>query len=148
MNRYVPPTVRRYRAFRLRRKRSAPLPKGLIHIQAGFNNTIVTITDVQGRTVWWSSAGICGFKSKKRGTPFAGQTVAESVLHPLMEEGMKKADVLVKGVGRGRAGALRAIRFSRIRLKLIKDVTPLPHNGCRAPKKRRLERKNTNKRKK
>nr|QBE88749.1 ribosomal protein S11 [Hypertelis spergulacea] len=148
IKRRVSPLVRRYRSFRLRRKRSAPLPKGLIHVQAGFNNTIVTVTDVQGRTVWWASAGTCGFKSKKRGTPFAGQTVAESVLHPLLEEGMKRADLMLKGFGRGRAGALRAIRYSGIRLDFVRDVTPLPHNGCRAPKQRRIERKNTNKKKK
>nr|QYB22084.1 ribosomal protein S11 [Phyllocladus trichomanoides]BBF91098.1 ribosomal protein S11 [Phyllocladus aspleniifolius] len=112
--------------------------KGVIHIRASFNNTIVTITTLWGKAVAWSSAGACGFKGKKRGSAFAAQTAVEEVIGPLMDHGMKRADVMISGPGRGRDTALQTIRRSGIILNYVRDVTPIPHNGCRPPKKRRL----------
>nr|QXI84650.1 ribosomal protein S11 [Gentiana clusii] len=114
------------------------IPKGVIHVQASFNNTIITITDVRGRVVSWSSAGTCGFKGTKRGTPFAAQTAAGNAIHTVVDQGMQRAEVMIKGPGLGRDAALRAIRRSGILLTFIRDVTPMPHNGCRPPKKRRI----------
>nr|YP_009435878.1 ribosomal protein S11 [Monopsis flava]ATG25967.1 ribosomal protein S11 [Monopsis flava] len=125
---------RRTRRIRSR-KRMRRIPKGFIHVQAGFNNTIVTVTDVQGRVVSSSSAGNCGFRSSRKGTPFAAQTTAENAISIVV---LKRAEVLIKGAGLGRDAALRAIRKSGIRVTLVRDVTPLPHNGCRPPKKRRV----------
>nr|YP_010974983.1 ribosomal protein S11 [Amyema miquelii]WNR57756.1 ribosomal protein S11 [Amyema miquelii]WNR57818.1 ribosomal protein S11 [Amyema miquelii]WNR57880.1 ribosomal protein S11 [Amyema miquelii] len=119
--------------------KSAPrIQKGVIHVQASFNNTIVTVTDVRGRVISWSSAGTCGFKGPKRGTPFAAQTAAENVINTVVERGMKSAEVLIKGPGLGRDSALRVIRRSGMLLSFVRDVTPMPHNGCRPPKKRRV----------
>nr|YP_009569305.1 ribosomal protein S11 [Ceratostigma willmottianum]YP_010689889.1 ribosomal protein S11 [Ceratostigma plumbaginoides]YP_010689971.1 ribosomal protein S11 [Ceratostigma griffithii]YP_010690053.1 ribosomal protein S11 [Ceratostigma minus]QBC67145.1 ribosomal protein S11 [Ceratostigma willmottianum]WBR75598.1 ribosomal protein S11 [Ceratostigma plumbaginoides]WBR75680.1 ribosomal protein S11 [Ceratostigma plumbaginoides]WBR75762.1 ribosomal protein S11 [Ceratostigma griffithii]WBR75844.1 rib len=119
-----------------RRKSPRKIPRGVIYVQAGFNNTIVTVTDVRGQVVSWASAGTCGFKSaKRRGTPFAGQTTAGNAIYNV---GMQRAEVRIKGPGLGRDGALRAIRRSGIRFRFIRDVTPMPHNGCRPPKKRRV----------
>nr|YP_010850246.1 ribosomal protein S11 [Lobelia zeylanica]WGH11719.1 ribosomal protein S11 [Lobelia zeylanica] len=129
--------ARRNRRIRSR-KRMRRIPKGVIHIQAGLNNTIVTVTDVRGRVVSSSSAGNCGFRSARKGTPFAAQTIAVNAIRPVADQGMKRAEVLIKGPGLGRDAALRAIRKSGIRVTLIRDVTPLPHNGCRPPKKRRV----------
>nr|YP_010475704.1 ribosomal protein S11 [Corydalis stricta]UVH69991.1 ribosomal protein S11 [Corydalis stricta] len=121
------------------RKNGRRIPKGVIHVQAGFTNTIVTVTDVGGRVVSWASAGTCGFRTKKRKTtPFAAQTTAGTALRTVVEQGMKLAEVRIKGPGLGRDAALRAIRRSGIRLSFVRDVTPLPHNGCRPPKKRRV----------
>nr|YP_010015726.1 ribosomal protein S11 [Rhipsalis baccifera]QOI72710.1 ribosomal protein S11 [Rhipsalis baccifera] len=120
------------------RKSARQIPKGIIHVQAGFRNTIVTVTDVGGQVVSWDSAGTCRFKGAKRGTPFAAQTVAESAIRTLVKQGMQEAEVRIKGSGRGRDGALRAIRRSGIRVSFVLDVTPMPHNGCRPPKKRRV----------
>nr|YP_009436211.1 ribosomal protein S11 [Cyphia banksiana]ATG26389.1 ribosomal protein S11 [Cyphia banksiana] len=117
------------------RKSRRRIPKGVIHVQAGFNNTIVTVTDVEGRVVSSSSAGNCGFRGPRKGTPFAAQTVAVDAIRPVV---MKQAAVMIKGPGIGRDAALRAIRKSGIRLTFVRDVTPLPHNGCRPPKKRRV----------
>nr|YP_009000129.1 ribosomal protein S11 [Silene chalcedonica]AGZ18120.1 ribosomal protein S11 [Silene chalcedonica] len=128
---------RRNRRISLR-KSTRKIPKGIIHVQAGFNNTIVTVTDLRGRVVSWASAGTCGFKSKKKGTPFAAQTAAEDALHTVVEQGMHRAEVMIKGPGLGRDGALRTIRQSGIFLSFVRDVTPMPHNGCRPPKKRRV----------
>ncbi|CAL5179130.1 unnamed protein product [Lathyrus oleraceus] len=119
------------------RKHPRKIPKGVIYIQASFNNTIVTVTDVRGRVISWSSAGSCGFKGTRRGTPFAAQTAAGNAIQTVVEQGMQRAEVRIKGPGLGRDAALRAIYRSGILLKVIRDVTPLPHNGCRAPKKRR-----------
>nr|YP_010691409.1 ribosomal protein S11 [Ligustrum sinense]WBU94137.1 ribosomal protein S11 [Ligustrum sinense] len=118
------------------RKSARRIPKGVIHVQASFNNTIVTVTDVRGRVVSWSSAGTCGFKGPRKGTPFAAQTAAANAIRTV--QGMQRADVMIKGPGRGRDAALRAIRRSGIRLTFVRDVTPMPHNGCRPPKKRRV----------
>ena len=120
------------------RKSKRRLPKGVIHIRASFNNTIVTITDVRGQVISWSSAGACGFKGAKKSTPFAAQTVAENVIRPLIDRGMKQAEVMISGPGPGRDTALRAIRRSGITLSFVRDVTPMPHNGCRPPGKRRV----------
>ena len=112
--------------------------KGVIHVRASFNNTIVTVTDVRGQVLSWSSAGACGFKGTRRGTPFAAQTAAENVIRTLMDRGMERVEVMISGPGRGRDTALRTIRRSGILLSFVRDVTPMPHNGCRPPKKRRV----------
>ena len=114
------------------------IPTGLVHIQATFNNTIVTITDPNGNTVSWSSAGVKGFKGSRKSTPFAAQLVAEDAARKAMDHGMKAAGVHVKGPGAGRESALRAIANSGLKITHIRDVTPIPHNGCRAPKRRRV----------
>nr|QBX00726.1 ribosomal protein S11 [Pelargonium caylae] len=136
-------TIRRYSSFRFRNRRTRlrksvrKIPKGIIHVQASFSNTIVTVTDVGGRVVTSASAGACGFKGRRRGTPFAAQTTAQNAIRTVVTQGMNRAVVLVKGVGRGRDAALRAIFRSGVRLHFLRDRTPLPHNGCRPPKKRR-----------
>nr|YP_010832726.1 ribosomal protein S11 [Astragalus flexus]WFG52468.1 ribosomal protein S11 [Astragalus flexus]WFG52544.1 ribosomal protein S11 [Astragalus flexus]WFG52620.1 ribosomal protein S11 [Astragalus flexus] len=120
------------------RKHPRKIPKGVIFVQASLNNTIVTVTDVRGRVICWSSAGSCGFKGKRRGTPFAAQTAAANAIQTVVDQGMQRAEVIIKGPGLGRDAALRAICRSGILLRFIRDVTPLPHNGCRSPKKRRV----------
>ncbi|CAK8570748.1 unnamed protein product [Lathyrus sativus] len=119
------------------RKHPRKIPKGVIYIQASFNNTIVTVTDVGGRVISWSSADSCGFKGTRRGTPFAATTATGNALRTVVDQGMQRADVSIKGPGRGRDAALRVIVRSGILLNVIRDVTPIPYNGCRAPKKRR-----------
>lgn len=125
----------RSRRTRRSRRRIRRIPKGQIHVQAGFNNIIVTVTDLQGRVLSSSSAGNCRLRGKRKSTPFAGEAVAANALSSVV---MKRAEVMIKGPGRGRETALRAIGRRRIRIIFIKDVTPFPHNGCRPPKKRRL----------
>nr|WAJ48743.1 ribosomal protein S11 [Asterolasia drummondii] len=120
------------------RKSGRRVPKGVIHVQASFNNTIVTVTDVRGRVISWSSAGTCGFRGTRRGTPFAAQTAAGNAIRAVADQGMQRAEVMIKGPGLGRDAALRAIRRSGILLNFVRDVTPMPHNGCRPPKKRRV----------
>nr|AMP18856.1 ribosomal protein S11 [Mentha spicata] len=120
------------------RVRPRKTPRKVIHVQASFNNTIVTVTDVRGRVVSWSSAGTCGFKGTRRGTPFAAQTAAANAIRTVVDQGMQRAEVMIKGPGLGRDAALRAIRRSGILLTFVRDVTPMPHNGCRPPKKRRV----------
>jgi small subunit ribosomal protein S11 len=120
------------------RKSARRIPKGVIHVQASFNNTIVSVTDVRGRVISWSSAGTCGFRGTKRGTPFAAQTAVGNVIRTVVDQGMQRAEVMIKGPGLGRDAALRAIRRSGILLNFVRDVTPMPHNGCRPPKKRRV----------
>ncbi len=114
------------------------IPAGVVHIQATFNNTIVTITDPNGNTVSWSSAGVRGFKGSRKSTPFAAQLVAEDAARKAMDHGMKAVGVFVKGPGAGRESALRAIANSGLKITHIRDVTPIPHNGCRPPKRRRV----------
>lgn len=114
------------------------VPAGVVHIQATFNNTIVTITDPAGNTVSWSSAGVKGFKGSRKSTPFAAQMVAEDAAKKAMDNGMRTVGVYVKGPGSGRESALRAISNAGLKITMIKDVTPIPHNGCRAPKRRRV----------
>lgn len=114
------------------------IPMGVAHIQATFNNTIVTITDPAGNAVSWSSAGVLRFKGSRKSTPFAAQLVAEDAARKAMDNGMKAVGVFVKGPGTGRESALRAIANSGLKITHIKDVTPIAHNGCRPPKKRRV----------
>ena len=111
---------------------------GIAHITASFNNTIVTITDVSGNVVAWSSAGVKGFKGSRKSTPFAAQLAAEDAAHKAMEHGMKSVNVFIKGPGAGRESALRALAATGLRISLIRDLTPIPHNGCRPPKRRRV----------
>ena len=111
---------------------------GIAHIQATFNNTIVTITDMAGNSVSWSSAGTRGFKGSRKSTPFAAQLAAQDAAKKAQEHGMKQIGVQVKGPGAGREAALRALQGSGLRITMIRDVTPIPHNGCRAPKRRRV----------
>ncbi|MEZ4408629.1 MAG: 30S ribosomal protein S11 [Polyangiales bacterium] len=114
------------------------VPKGVCHIQATFNNTIVTIADVYGNTVAWSSAGSRGFKGSRKSTPFAAQVAAEDAARKAQEHGMREVAVFVRGPGAGRESALRALQTAGFRVTLIRDVTPIPHNGCRPPKRRRV----------
>ncbi|HEY3353298.1 MAG TPA: 30S ribosomal protein S11 [Polyangia bacterium] len=111
---------------------------GVAHIQSTFNNTIVTITDVSGNVVAWSSAGVRGFKGSRKSTPFAAQLAAEDAAKKAMEHGMRAITVYVKGPGSGRESALRALQAAGFKITLIRDVTPIPHNGCRPPKRRRV----------
>jgi small subunit ribosomal protein S11 len=111
---------------------------GVAHIASTFNNTIVTITDVSGNVISWSSAGACGFKGSRKSTPFAAQLAAESAAKKAQEHGMRTVQVFVKGPGAGRESALRALQAAGFKISLIRDVTPIPHNGCRPPKRRRV----------
>lgn len=111
---------------------------GITHIQSTFNNTIITITDLQGETIAWCSSGASGFKGAKKSTPFAAQTSAEKAAKIAVDSGMKQTEILVNGPGAGRETAIRAIQAAGIEITLIKDITPVPHNGCRPPKKRRI----------
>ena len=114
------------------------IQNGVAHIQSTFNNTIVTITDPSGNVISWASAGMQGFKGSRKSTPFAAQLAAEDAAKKAMEHGMKNIDVYVKGPGAGREAALRALQAAGFTVHLIKDVTPIPHNGCRPPKRRRV----------
>ncbi|MCX8011416.1 MAG: 30S ribosomal protein S11 [Ignavibacteria bacterium] len=111
---------------------------GIAHIQATFNNVIVTITDVYGNTIAWSSAGKNGFKGSRKNTPFAAQVTAEAAAKEAYDAGLRKVDVLIKGPGAGREAAIRSLQTVGLEIQLIKDITPIPHNGCRPPKKRRV----------
>ena len=111
---------------------------GVVHIQSTFNNTIITITDVSGNVISWSSAGARGFKGSRKSTPFAAQVAAGDAAAKAMEHGLKNVTVLVKGPGAGRESALRALAAAGLKIALIRDVTPIPHNGCRQPKRRRV----------
>ena len=124
-------------ASRKRRERKN-IDKGAAHIQSTFNNTIVTITDVQGNAVSWASSGEMGFRGSKKSTPFAAQTAAETAAKAAMEFGLKTVEVYVKGPGSGREAAIRALQAVGLEVTMIKDVTPIPHNGCRPPKRRRV----------
>lgn len=121
-----------------RRREKKNVERGAAHIQSTFNNTIVTITDLQGNAVAWSSAGVNGFKGSRKSTPFAAQIAAEAAAKQAMESGMKTVEVYVKGPGAGREAAIRALQTAGLEISLIKDVTPIPHNGCRPPKRRRV----------
>lgn len=120
------------------RKSKKNVPNGVAHIQSTFNNTIVTITDTNGGAVSWSSAGASGFKGAKKGTPFAAQTAADSAARRAMDQGMRQIEVMVSGPGAGRETAIRALQAAGLEITLIRDVTPIPHNGCRPPKRRRV----------
>ena len=121
-----------------KKKEKKIVGEGIVHIQATFNNTIVTVTDKQGNTIVWSSSGVKGFKGSRKSTPFAAQMAAQDAAKKAMEYGMKRVEIYVKGPGAGRETAIRAIRNAGLKVTLIKDVTPIPHNGCRPPKRRRV----------
>ncbi|MBQ6021289.1 MAG: 30S ribosomal protein S11 [Clostridia bacterium] len=121
-----------------KRRERKNIERGSAHIQSTFNNTIVTISDTQGNTVSWASAGEMGFRGSRKSTPFAAQTAAETAAKLAMEHGMKTVEVFVKGPGQGREAAIRALQTAGLEVTMIKDVTPIPHNGCRPPKRRRV----------
>ena len=123
--------------IRKRRERKN-IERGAVHIQSTFNNTIVTITDTQGNAISWASAGEMGFRGSKKSTPFAAQTAAEKAANAATEHGLKSVEVYVKGPGAGREAAIRALQTTGLDVTMIKDVTPIPHNGCRPPKRRRV----------
>lgn len=120
------------------KKSKKNVPNGVAHIQSTFNNTIVTISDTRGDVISWSSAGASGFKGAKKGTPFAAQTAADSAGRRAMDQGMRQIEVMVSGPGAGRETAIRALQGVGLEITLIRDVTPIPHNGCRPPKRRRV----------
>ena len=121
-----------------RKKARKMVPKGQAHILAAFNNTIVTITDTKGNTVAWSSSGASGFKGSRKSTPYAARLAGQNAARIAVENGVQEVDVVVKGPGPGREAAIRSIQASGIRVTSIQDITPVPHNGCRPPKKRRI----------
>ncbi|MFZ4664812.1 MAG: 30S ribosomal protein S11 [Prochlorotrichaceae cyanobacterium] len=120
------------------KKQKKNVPNGVAHVSSTFNNTIVSITDQNGEVISWASAGSSGFKGAKKGTPFAAQTAAENAARRAMDQGMRQVEVMVTGPGAGRETAIRAIQGSGLEITLIRDVTPIPHNGCRPPKRRRV----------
>jgi small subunit ribosomal protein S11 len=123
----------------VRRKKAKRLvSEGVLHIHSTFNNTIITVSDPQGNVLVWSSAGSCGFKGSRKGTPFAAQVAAEAAARKAAEMGMRHVQVYVKGPGSGRESALRSLQAAGFTVSIIKDVTPIPHNGCRPPKRRRV----------
>jgi small subunit ribosomal protein S11 len=126
------------RGTRARRKVRKNIERGRAHIQSTFNNSIVTLTDMQGNVIAWSSAGQLGFKGSRKSTPFAAQMAAEAAAKAAMEQGLKTIEVYVKGPGAGREAAIRSLQAAGLEVNLIKDVTPIPHNGCRPPKRRRV----------
>ena len=133
----MPPKSKKNATVRRRRERKN-IEKGQAHISASFNNTIVTITDVSGNAIAWASAGGLGFRGSRKSTPFAAQSAAETAAKNAMEHGLKSVEVYVKGPGSGREAAIRALQAAGLEVSLIKDVTPIPHNGCRPPKRRRV----------
>ena len=126
------------RGTRTRRRERKNVPVGIAHIHSTFNNTIVTITDPQGNVLAWSSAGNQGFKGSRKGTPYAAGMAAEAAARAAMEHGVREIEVYVKGPGAGRETAIRSLQAAGLDVSLIKDVTPIPHNGCRPPKRRRV----------
>jgi small subunit ribosomal protein S11 len=121
-----------------KRKEKKNIPSGVAHIKASFNNTIITFTDMNGNVVSWASAGGSGFKGSRKSTPFAAQVAAESAARKARENGMRSVGILVKGPGSGREAAMRAINNAGFKVNFIRDITPIPHNGCRPPKRRRV----------
>ena len=121
-----------------RRRERKNVEKGQVHIRSSFNNTMVTCTDLQGNALSWASSGEMGFRGSRKSTPFAAQTAAETAAKAAMEHGLKTVEVYVKGPGQGREAAIRALQGVGLEVTLIKDVTPVPHNGCRPPKRRRV----------
>ncbi|MDR0983701.1 MAG: 30S ribosomal protein S11 [Ruminococcus sp.] len=121
-----------------RRRERKNIENGQVHIQSTFNNTIITITDLKGNAISWSSAGSLGFRGSKKSTPFAAQSACDVAAKAAIEHGLKTVEVYVKGTGAGREAAIRQLQTVGLRVKLIKDVTPIPHNGCRPPKRRRV----------
>ena len=130
--------VQAKKATTRKRKERKNVEKGQAHIHSSFNNTIVTITDVQGNTLSWASSGGLGFKGSRKSTPFASQMAAETAAKAAMEHGLKSVEVFVKGPGAGREAAIRALQTAELNITSIQDVSPIPHNGCRPPKRRRI----------
>ncbi|MDR1776362.1 MAG: 30S ribosomal protein S11 [Desulfovibrio sp.] len=122
----------------VKKKEKKNVPVGLVHIQASFNNTIITFTDTRGNAVSWASSGQSGFKGSRKSTPFAAQVAAETAARKAQDNGMRTVGVYVKGPGSGREAAMRAVAQAGFRVAFIRDVTPIPHNGCRPPKRRRV----------
>lgn len=120
------------------RREKRVVPQGQVHIQSTFNNTIVTVTDLQGNTLTWTSTGAAGFKGSRKSTPYAAQMAASQAAKQAMDLGMREADVFLKGPGPGRESAIRSLQAAGLRVRSITDITPIPHNGCRPPKKRRV----------
>ncbi len=129
---------RKVAATRTRRRDRKNIESGIAHIRSTFNNTIVTITDPHGNAISWASAGGLGFRGSRKSTPFAAQMAAEQAAKAAMEHGMKAVEVMVKGPGSGREAAIRSLQATGLEVNMIKDVTPIPHNGCRPPKRRRV----------
>src|SRR5258706_6389135 len=132
----APATTKKKKTFKKKEKKM--VHSGIVHVQASFNNTIVTIADQQGNVISWSSAGSLGFRGSRKGTPFAAQQAAAAAANAAKDHGMRSVEVRVKGPGSGRESAIRALATSGLEVRTIKDVTPIPHNGCRPPKKRRV----------
>jgi small subunit ribosomal protein S11 len=128
----------RVRKSTRKKKEKKNVPTGVAHVQSTFNNTIITITDLEGRVVSWSSAGAMGFKGSRKGTPFAAQVAGEDTARKAKEHGVRRVEVYVKGPGSGREAAIRSLQAAGLQISIIKDVTPIPHNGCRPPKRRRV----------
>lgn len=126
------------RVARTKKRERKNIESGIAHIKSTFNNTVVTITDVKGNTLSWASAGGVGFKGSRKSTPFAAQIAAEKSAKEAMEHGLKEVEVMVKGPGAGREAAIRSLQAAGLEVNMIKDVTPIPHNGCRPPKRRRV----------
>ncbi len=123
---------------RVKRKERKNISKGIVHIQSTFNNTLVTITDTNGNTIAWASSGGVGFKGSRKSTPFAAQMAGEQAAKAAMEHGLREVECMVKGPGSGREAAIRSLQAAGLEVNMIKDVTPIPHNGCRPPKRRRV----------
>ena len=121
-----------------KKKEKKKVSEGIVHIKSTFNNTIVTVTDMNGNVICWASAGSCGFKNTKKGTPYAAQVASERAIKEAISHGIKEVDIHVKGPGPGRETAIRSIIASGVKVRKIKDVTPIPHNGCRPRKRRRV----------
>ena len=121
-----------------KKKEKKNITEGVAHIQSTFNNTIITITDMTGTVISWSSAGLQGFKGSRKSTPFAAQMAAEDAVRKAKEQGMRRVQVFIKGPGAGRESALRSLQLAGLTITMIRDVTPVPHNGCRPPKRRRV----------
>jgi small subunit ribosomal protein S11 len=130
--------AKRKTSTRPKRRERKNIEHGVAHIKSSFNNTIISITDLQGNNVSWASSGMVGFKGSRKSTPFAAQLAAESAARTAMDHGMRQVEVLVKGPGSGREAAIRSLQAAGLEVNLIKDVTPIPHNGCRPPKRRRV----------
>lgn len=126
------------RGTRPKRRERKNIERGVAHIRSTFNNTIITITDVEGNGIAWSSAGNVGYKGSRKSTPFAAQLAAEAAARTAMDHGMRQVEVFVKGPGAGREAAIRSLQAAGLEVNAIKDVTPIPHNGCRPPKRRRV----------
>ncbi|MFN2267715.1 MAG: 30S ribosomal protein S11 [Desulfonatronovibrio sp.] len=121
-----------------KKKEKKNIPTGIVHINATFNNTMITITDMSGNVVSWASSGMSGFKGSRKGTPFAAQKAAETAARLAQDNGMRTVGILVKGPGSGRESAMRAMNIAGFKVSFIRDITPIPHNGCRPPKRRRV----------